>query len=161
MVPIINVKVPYNGGSVSYQITPPTAEPLATQEREPVRIDSFWLYHGYWVLWQDVSITYRPEEIVTLIKREVLRHERQLARARQEIETLERVATLPITNREVIPDDVRMFVWQRDEGKCVRCGSREKLEFDHIIPVADGGSSTERNIQLLCEPCNRSKGRSL
>jgi 5-methylcytosine-specific restriction endonuclease McrA len=52
-------------------------------------------------------------------------------------------------------------VWQRDQGQCVQCGSREKLEFDHIIPVAEGGSSTERNVQLLCEACNRRKGKSV
>ncbi|MGH9199405.1 MAG: HNH endonuclease [Acidimicrobiia bacterium] len=31
-------------------------------------------------------------------------------------------------------------------------------EFDHIIPLATGGSNTERNVQLLCESCNRQKG---
>jgi 5-methylcytosine-specific restriction endonuclease McrA len=30
-----------------------------------------------------------------------------------------------------------------------------------IIPVISGGSSTERNVQLLCEPCNRSKGATI
>jgi hypothetical protein len=63
--------------------------------------------------------------------------------------------------RERIPKTVQMFVWQRDQGRCVQCGGREKLEFDHIIPVAEGGSSTERNIQLLCESCNRKKGKSV
>lgn len=53
------------------------------------------------------------------------------------------------------------FVWQRDRGQCVKCGSRERLEFDHIIPLVAGGSSTERNIQLLCETCNRSKGATV
>lgn len=57
-----------------------------------------------------------------------------------------------------IPTTVRMYVWQRDGGKCVQCKSQEKLEYDHIIPVSKGGSNTERNIQLLCENCNRRKG---
>jgi hypothetical protein len=60
--------------------------------------------------------------------------------------------------REPIPRDVQNVVWQRDQGKCVRCGSNEKLEYDHIIPVCKRGSNTARNIQLLCESCNRSKG---
>lgn len=62
-----------------------------------------------------------------------------------------------ISAREAIPEEVRIFVWRRDEGKCTKCGSQERLEFDHIIPVAKGGSSTARNIQLLCERCNRQK----
>lgn len=57
-----------------------------------------------------------------------------------------------------IPERVRREVWRRDEGECVDCGSRERLEFDHIIPFAKGGSNTARNIELRCERCNRSKG---
>jgi 5-methylcytosine-specific restriction endonuclease McrA len=63
--------------------------------------------------------------------------------------------------RETIPQDVKDKVWKRDEGRCVQCGSNEKLEFDHIIPVVKGGSSTYRNVQLLCEPCNRTKHSKL
>jgi holliday junction DNA helicase RuvB len=60
-------------------------------------------------------------------------------------------------DRTSIPSEVRREVWRRDGGKCVKCGSRERLEFDHIIPVAKGGSNTARNIELLCETCNRAK----
>jgi hypothetical protein len=63
--------------------------------------------------------------------------------------------------REPIPDRIKIYVWNRDGGKCVRCGSQRNLEYDHIIPIAMGGSSTARNIQLLCQDCNRSKGGSL
>jgi flagellar biosynthesis chaperone FliJ len=66
-----------------------------------------------------------------------------------------------LRRREYIPDDVKIFVWRRDEGRCVKCGSQENLEFDHIIPFSKGGNSTARNLQLLCEKCNRSKGASL
>lgn len=34
----------------------------------------------------------------------------------------------------------------------------EKLEIDHIIPLAKGGRNDIGNIQLLCRFCNRSKG---
>jgi HNH endonuclease len=57
--------------------------------------------------------------------------------------------------------EVRSEVWRRDGGRCTICGSQERLEFDHIIPVTMGGSNTARNIQLLCEQCNREKGASV
>ena len=63
--------------------------------------------------------------------------------------------------RTAIPTSVRRAVWTRDSGKCVRCSSREKLEFDHIIPISRGGSTTERNLELLCETCNRVKSDDL
>lgn len=63
--------------------------------------------------------------------------------------------------RERIPQDIQDRVWNRDGGKCVMCGSREKLEFDHIIPFSRGGSNTYRNLQILCERCNRQKGNSI
>ena len=63
--------------------------------------------------------------------------------------------------RQGIPTTVRRAVWVRDNGRCVQCGSRERLEYDHIIPISKGGSNTERNIELLCEACNRAKSDSI
>ncbi len=62
------------------------------------------------------------------------------------------------SQREPISESVRHEVWRRDGGQCVDCGSRERLEYDHIIPVSRGGSNTVRNLELRCEVCNRSKG---
>ena len=67
----------------------------------------------------------------------------------------------PNKSRKAIPQYIKDKVWNRDSGKCVQCGSNQKLEFDHIIPVSKGGANTYRNLQLLCESCNRSKGANI
>jgi hypothetical protein len=64
-------------------------------------------------------------------------------------------------HRRTIPQSVRLEVWQRDGGQCVDCGSRELLEYDHVLPLSKGGSSTARNIVLRCQHHNRSKGGAI
>jgi tellurite resistance protein len=56
-----------------------------------------------------------------------------------------------------IPREVRQRVWQRYGGRCAECGANQYLEFDHIIPVAKGGSNSDANVQLLCRKCNGKK----
>lgn len=53
--------------------------------------------------------------------------------------------------------DLLRKVLERDENKCLACGSIENLEMDHIVPVSCGGRTTFDNLQLLCRECNRSK----
>jgi hypothetical protein len=65
------------------------------------------------------------------------------------------------TKRGKVSNVIRNQVWERDKGKCVECGSNLNLEFDHIIPISMGGASTYRNLQLLCEPCNRKKSNKI
>lgn len=60
-----------------------------------------------------------------------------------------------------ITQEVIDSVWNRDGGRCIQCGSNENLEFDHIILHSKGGANTYRNIQLLCEKCNRSKSAKI
>ena len=56
-----------------------------------------------------------------------------------------------IKHNRLIPTDVKMEVWKRDEGKCVLCGSEENLHFDHVLPFSKGGTSLlAANIQILC-----------
>ena len=61
------------------------------------------------------------------------------------------------TTREPIPESVRATVWRRYSGACVQCGSKEHLQFDHIIPVSKGGTTSTANLQLLCRACNLKK----
>ncbi len=56
-----------------------------------------------------------------------------------------------------IPRDVRQRVWQRYSGRCAECDATSYLEFDHIVPVAKGGSNSDVNVQLLCRGCNSKK----
>ena len=67
----------------------------------------------------------------------------------------------PQRSSRSISQEVRDEVWNRDKGKCTECGSNENLEFDHIIPHAKGGANTYRNIQLLCQDCNRRKSDNI
>ena len=60
-----------------------------------------------------------------------------------------------------IPERVKNAVWRRDGAAYVKCHSRERLGFDHIIPFSRGGASTYRNLELLCETCNRRKSASI
>jgi 5-methylcytosine-specific restriction endonuclease McrA len=66
------------------------------------------------------------------------------------------------TDPRTIPADVQRAVWQREGGQCSfvgstghRCSAREKLEFDHIEPVARGGPSTADNLRLRCRAHNQ------
>lgn len=139
---------------------------LSAQLRQPIRVmndaaskKQWWMLNNeFW--WEDDSCT--PAEVQLLIidklKQKDEQKKRQVAKA---IAHVSQPKSPSITERQPIPDDVKLFVWQRDGGRCVKCGSQEKLEYDHIIPLAKGGSNTARNIQLLCENCNRSKGANL
>lgn len=64
---------------------------------------------------------------------------------------------IPSDDSRYISPDVKKAVWERDGGRCVICGSRRQLEYDHHIPFSKGGSNTERNIRILCKECNRKK----
>lgn len=40
---------------------------------------------------------------------------------------------------------------------CFKCGSKEHLTVDHIVPKSAGGLGVPTNLQLLCEKCNAEK----
>ena len=53
----------------------------------------------------------------------------------------------------LIPAPVRTTVFRRDRGKCARCGGRQGLDFEFIIPPSKGGTASVKNIHLLCTRC--------
>ena len=105
-----------------------------------------WTYNGYFRLvdaWQEVVGT-----------RKVFKYR---------LEVVEDIAESKANDEDdehprMIPTPVKVEVWKRDKGRCIKCGSQQDLHFDHVIPYSKGGSSLSAdNIQLLCSKCNIAK----
>jgi len=73
-------------------------------------------------------------------------------------------ADTPIIFRTPVPKKMRFRVLRRDGYRCRLCGMTSedgiKLHVDHIVPVAKGGKTDERNLWALCQPCNSGKSDS-
>ncbi len=66
------------------------------------------------------------------------------------------------SNPRCIPAHVKRAVRERDRDQCTfesdtghRCTARTRLEFDHIEPVARGGTSSVENLRLRCHAHNQ------
>lgn len=96
------------------------------------------------------------------------------ARDKQELEFFQQkdVKAKEVAKRRRVSPTQRKAVLERDGYKCRICGiSRQylddkvpglgeylRLEIDHIVPIAQGGTSDESNLQCLCWRCNSLKG---
>jgi 5-methylcytosine-specific restriction endonuclease McrA len=90
-----------------------------------------------------------------------------LARDAKNKALVEKPRTTPATapgssDPDHIPAAVRREVSERDGGCCQWkldsggvCGSRLRVQLDHIIPKASGGKSVPWNLRLLCERHNK------
>ena len=75
----------------------------------------------------------------------ILKHKSELDELQQEVDRYKR------KNRK---KELRRAVLKRDGKKCVKCGSEEFLQVDHIIPLSEGGADKPRNCQTLCIDCH-------
>ena len=114
----------------------------------------WWTNSGLY--WSDPELS--DKDVALLVWDRQRRQDSRLDRLRQIRVQGEKVAP---TRRQQIPEDVRDHVWLRDKGRCQQCGSKNDLQFDHIIPVARGGGNAAKNIQVLCGGCNRRKSDSI
>jgi len=63
-----------------------------------------------------------------------------------------------LSHTRLIPSEIKKIVWARDGGKCVLCGDKNNLHFDHDVPFSKGGTSLlPGNIRLLCAKHNLQK----
>ena len=123
-----------------------TSPPERVRVFEKIR-DGIWVYNGVFELidsWQEISGS-----------RKVFKFKLQLV---GDVPFSERSRSASLEHDRVIPTHVKLEVWKRDKGCCVKCGSSKNLHFDHIIPYSLGGSSKDaENIQLLCAQHNLEK----
>lgn len=78
-------------------------------------------------------------------------------------------ARKPRVRRVPLPSWLRRGVFYRDNGRCLACGKDltgagflgDTVHFDHIVPIAMGGSNDPTNFQLLCDGCNHEKAATV
>lgn len=54
--------------------------------------------------------------------------------------------------------DKRAYLFGREKGCCIYCGSKGKMEVEHVIPRSRGGTDSLNNLVLSCHECNQAKG---
>jgi hypothetical protein len=122
-------------------------EPERVRVYEKIR-QGIWSYNGTFHLVD----SWREQDAL----RQVFKF--KLVAVEEDLET-DSLANVSTQRRRVIPTQVKLEVWKRDGGKCVRCGAIDELHFDHIIPFSRGGTSLSAdNIQILCARHNLEKG---
>ncbi len=129
-----------------YKIDKRNVEPEFVKVYEKIR-SGIWVYNGIFKLadsWQE-HINARK---VFKFKLELLDNDANVFNGGE----------YDIDHNRIIPTSVKLEVWKRDKGRCIKCGSQDNLHFDHIIPYSKGGSSlVAENIQILCARHNLEK----
>jgi 5-methylcytosine-specific restriction endonuclease McrA len=137
-------------------------EQLETKD-EGAKLGAYWIYRDALYVTNRDPRPSDVDEVVLRIKSLHFKQSEVINRLREEVanfEASQRQATSSAVRR-LIPDDVKMLVWARDGGMCVKCGATRDLHFDHIIALSRGGGDHAENIQLLCRTCNLAKSDRL
>jgi hypothetical protein len=139
---------------------------LSQHKIEKIRVSNFNFMEDKIIILNEINQRWnRVDELIMFsfkeFERLVLQHCGSASILEESI-NMQRIIDLDnnLSDRQ-ISQEVKDRVWRRDGGRCVRCGSKYRLEFDHIVPFSKGGSNSYRNIQLLCENCNRSKSNRI
>lgn len=145
-----------------YSISDVKIENLKDEKGVPMTYCCFDTYSFLLITPPDPGTKHKAELFqMAFINKKNLSKAEDLEVARNIVKYIQNGGEVSSPRKGAIPSAVKREVWRRDEGHCVECGSKENLEYDHIIPVSKGGANTVRNLQLLCEHCNRSKGANI
>lgn len=67
-----------------------------------------------------------------------------------------------MSGRESLPPGLRFKILVRDSFRCVYCGKTKdesRIDVDHVIPVASGGTNDPGNLVAACTACNIGKSK--
>jgi 5-methylcytosine-specific restriction endonuclease McrA len=64
-------------------------------------------------------------------------------------------------NGGIFTKDEWLEILEKYGHRCLRCRTTERIEADHVVPIALGGLNVAANIQPLCRICNASKGDTI
>ena len=122
-------------------------EPEKVRVYEKIR-DGIWVYNGVFELadaWQEKAG-----------RRHVFKFRLKIIDWTTPFKSSGRPSDMP--HNRMIPTAVKLEVWKRDKGRCVKCPATDNLHFDHVLPFSKGGTSlTAANIQILCARHNLQK----
>lgn len=101
-----------------------------------------------------VSAKAMTEILDALIEARLFDHDETGVRPHNWNEMTARGGRLPEAEWAVL----RAAVFERDDFTCTYCGERGgRLQCDHVVPIARGGSNEPQNLTTACADCNRSK----
>jgi len=119
----------------------------------------FWLYEKYLLYVNRSCISKEDYEYIKLkVEEFIFLGKEEVTALKNKVSRLKEMTYLSANKRNTIPDEILSFVLKRDRQECVSCGSKDNLQFDHILPVSRGGNDEPENLRVLCRSCNLSRG---
>ena len=67
----------------------------------------------------------------------------------------------PSCNNKIDVGDIRVAIFNRDNNKCVYCGSKQDLHLDHVMPKSIFPWHDIYNLVTACKKCNYEKGKKI
>ena len=117
-------------------------------------INEHWAEHVFYVLFTNKDFLFRFNTEVAKVVKEL-----------KKTDYPDMLKSDGVIKRRSFPVWLQKAVKMRDRNRCQLCGkdlsgtlNLSDENFDHMVPLEDGGTNDPCNIQLTCEHCNKSKG---
>lgn len=119
----------------------------------------------------DIQVVAQYDEILASVDKQTLRAFPELAKSLRSVVGTDvvhidvKVPAVAVLNRPVkmVKSGIKFSkinMCLRDKFRCQYCGERfavSLLNYDHVVPRAQGGKTTWTNIVMSCYPCNSKK----